>query len=150
MGYPSHEESIEILSRKLMPADTDMTDIEAIDSKTIAAAQKELASVYVHKDILGYAASICEATRYGKDVLLGVSPRGMIALIKVAMGYAALSGRDHVLPDDIKRAAIPVLAHRLIFNNNFFHREDLGEKLITEILSTVTVPTEDIDFSRRR
>ena len=150
MGYPSHEESVEILSRKLMSIGKDLTDTEVLDSDTITAAQEELASVYVHKDILGYAASICEATRYGKDVLLGASPRGMIALVKVAMGYAALSSRDHVLPDDIKRAAIPVLAHRLIFNNNFFHREDLGSKLITEILTSVTVPTEDIDFSRKR
>ena len=150
MGYPSHEESVEILSRKLMSIDTDVNDTEILNSETITAAQKELASVYVHKDLLEYATSICEATRSGKDVLLGVSPRGMIALVKVAMGYAAISGRDHVLPDDIKRAAIPVLAHRLIFNNNFFHREDLGTKLINEILSSVTVPTEDIDFSRKR
>jgi MoxR-like ATPase len=73
----------------------------------------------------------------------------MIALVRVARGYAAIAGRDHVLPDDIKQAAIPVLAHRIIFNNSYFRTGNLGAELIERILSSVAVPSEEIDFSRR-
>ena len=147
MGYPTHGQSVEILSRKLTP--TPAEEAEGIGRDTILAAAEQLASVYVHRDVLSYAASICEATREDKEVLLGVSPRGMIALVRVAMGYAAIFGRDHVLPDDIKRAARPVLAHRIIFANSFSDREAMGAKLIDRILSQIPVPSESIDFSRR-
>lgn len=148
MGYPTHEESIEILSRKLQSA----VDIEGeivVDAECIRTAREELAQVYVHRDLLGYAAAICEQTRMSKDVVLGASPRAMIALVRVAQGYAAISGRYHVLPDDIKRAAVPVLAHRIVFQNSFYHRGDLGTSLIERILESVPVPSEQINFSRR-
>ena len=149
MGYPSHEECVEILSRKLVEAKGGESSSAVIDRETVLAARRELADVYVHRDILSYAASICEATRKSKDVILGVSPRAMIALVKVAQGFAAISGRDYVLPDDVKRAATPTLAHRIVFNNNFFHRGNLGEELINNILEITPVPSEHIDFARR-
>ena len=147
MEYPTHEESVEILSRKLKPSTLEKCDTVSFD--LIAEAKKELQNVYVHSDILGYAATICEETRRAEDVLLGASPRAMIALVRVAQGYAAISGRDYVLPDDIKRAAVPVLAHRIVFQNNFYYRANLGVELIKRILSTTPVPTENIDFSCR-
>ena len=109
----------------------------------------ELAAVFVHRDLLDYAATICECTRNAKDVILGASPRAMIALVRVAQGYAAIDGRDYVLPDDIKRAAVPVLAHRIVFQNSFYHRRDLGKNLIESILDSVAVPSEQINFSHR-
>ena len=149
MGYPTHEESVAILQRKLAPADDAAPAVLSVDACTVMQAREELMRVYVHEDILSYAAEICEATRYAKDVLLGASPRAMIALVRVAQGYAAISGRDYVLPDDVKRAASPVLAHRILFQNGFFQKKALGEELIAQILQTVTVPTEDIRFSTR-
>ena len=155
MGYPTHEENVEILSRKLCE-NSNISGVvgenadEPIDKKCVTAARNELSRIYIHRDLLSYASYICEATKNGRDVLLGASPRAMIALVRVAQGYAALSGRDHVLPDDIKRASLPVLAHRIVFNNSFFHHGDMGAELITGILNTVPVPTEEIDFSRRR
>ena len=80
---------------------------------------------------------------------MGASPRAMIALVRVAQGKAAIDGRDHVLPDDVKYAAIPVLAHRLVFQNSFFHRRDAGREIIEKILDTIPIPSESIDFSRR-
>ncbi|MBQ2999947.1 MAG: MoxR family ATPase [Clostridia bacterium] len=149
MGYSTHEENVEILSRKLSHVSQSEHTASKISAEMIVEARKELASVYVHRDLLSYAASICEATRHAKDVILGASPRAMIALILVARGYAAISGRDYVLPDDIKRSAIPVLAHRVVFHNNFFRQGDLGEKLICSILETTPVPSEEINFSVR-
>ena len=148
MGYPTHTESVEILSRKLQKGNDDANESVA-SVESIRAAREELAQVYVHEDLLGYAADICEATRNAKEVILGASPRAMMALVRVAQGYAAISGRDYVLPDDIKRAAPPVLAHRIVFQNNFYPRDDLGVSLINSILDSVTVPSEQIDFSHR-
>ena len=148
MGYPTHKENIDILTLKLQNGDT-AADNTAIDAACIAEARRELASVYVHRDLLDYAATICECTRSAKDVILGASPRAMIALVRVAQGYAAIEGRDYVLPDDVKRAAVPVLAHRIVFQNSFYHRGDLGKNLIESILDSVTVPSEEIKFSRR-
>jgi len=148
MGYPTHEENVEILLGKLK-GDSEAGDGESVDAAAILAARDELAQIYVHRDLLGYAASICEQTRASNDVILGASPRAMIARGRVAQGYAAIDGRDHVLPDDVKRAAIPTLAHRIIFQNNFYHRGNLGASLIESILERTPVPSEQISFSRR-
>ena len=148
MGYPTHEENIEILTRKLNGVTAEPA-AAGIDSALILQARQELAQVYVHTDLLAYASMICEATRYDKNVALGASPRAMIALVRVAQGYAAIDGRDYVLPDDIKRAAGPVLSHRIVFQNNFFGKSDLGAELIERVLETVPVPSERIDFSGR-
>ena len=148
MGYPTHEESVEILSRKLSAAPTPLGN--GVTAEDIARAKEELTTVYVHPDLLSYAAAICEATRVEKTVLLGASPRAMIAFVKVAMGFAALEGRNHVLPDDLKAAATPVLAHRIIFRDSFTHRGDQGKALIGRILDVLPVPSEHIDFSKRK
>ncbi len=149
MGYPTHAENIDILSLKLQSGDVDNNDDAPLDAASIEAAKRELAAVFVHRDLLDYAATICECTRSAKDVILGASPRAMIALVRVAQGYAAIDGRDYVLPDDIKRAAVPVLAHRIVFQNSFYHRRDLGKNLIESILDSVAVPSEQINFSHR-
>ena len=149
MGYPTHKENIDILSLKLQNTNTSIDDAALIDAECIMEARKELASVFVHRDLLDYVATICECTRSAKDVILGASPRAMIALVRVAQGYAAIAGRDYVLPDDIKRAAVPVLAHRIVFQNSFYHRGDLGKNLIESILGNVVVPSEQINFSRK-
>ena len=148
MGYPSHSESIELLSQKLTPVPPPSPG-KAADKHLIAEARAELERVYVHPDLLDYAASVCEATRIGKEVILGASPRAMIALIRVARGYAAIGARDYLLPDDIKRAAAPVLAHRIVFRNSLLHRDHQGEAFIRSVLESIPVPSEEIDFSAR-
>lgn len=148
MGYPTHSENVEILSRTIMDEvrESPTSTFSLIDLKQ---AKEELRIVYVHRDLLEYASSICEATRRGKDVILGASPRAMIALVRVARAYAAISGRDYVLPDDIKRAAIPVLSHRIVFQNQFVRKSDLGRELISSVLELIPVPSEEIDFASR-
>ena len=148
MGYPTHEDNVEILKRKLR-AESEQNAGGSVDKETVLAARRELEEVYVHEDILSYAASICEETRRGEDVVLGASPRAMIALVRVSQGFAAIHGREYVLPDDVKRAAIPTLAHRIVFNNTFFHRGNLGEEYISQVLERVFVPSEQIAFSRK-
>lgn len=148
MGYPTHTENVEILVRATAPEQGKETAFP-ICFEDIEKAKEEVRSVYVHRDLLEYASSICEATRNEKDVLLGASPRAMIALVRVARAHAAICGRDYVLPDDIKYAAIPVLAHRLVFKNQFFHQGELGRELIESVLAKISVPSEEIDFTSR-
>lgn len=148
MGYPAHDESVEILKRKFM-AKPESKELSRVSRETILLAKEELKSVYVHDDILHYATSLCEATRQGKDILLGAGPRALIGLVAVARGFAAIAGRDYVLPDDVKTAAVPVLAHRLVFQNSLFRQKDMGQARIEELLETLPVPSEQIDFRRR-
>lgn len=156
MGYPTHDESIEIIERKLaygdfesraLPADTGSESDISIDDITAAAA--ELRATYICRDLIGYAASICEETRQAGGVTLGAGPRALVHLIRVAQGHAAFAGRDYVLPDDIKKAAIPTLSHRLLFSNSFLRTREQGSETVGRILATLPVPSEQIDFSRR-
>ena len=96
MGYPTHKENIDILALKLQNCENATVDA-AINADCIAEARRELAAVYVHRDLLDYAATICECTRSAKDVILGASPRAMIALVRVAQGYAAIEGREELI-----------------------------------------------------
>lgn len=146
MGYPNHEESIEMIERKFVRP-SEKTD-ESVGFEDIRAAAEELTRIYMHRDLISYAALLCEETRNRSGVVLGASPRALIHLLKVAQGFAALEGRVYVLPDDVKRAALPVLSHRIIFNNNFIRTDKQSENLINDILSTLPVPSENIDFSR--
>lgn len=147
MGYPTQEESIVMVERKLAPHLPE--PLERAEPEDIIAAAEEMQAVYIHRDLIGYAAAICAQTRRESGVLLGASPRSLIHLLKVAQGYAALSERVHILPDDIKRAAKPVLAHRIVWDNSFLGSGGRGEALIDRILQEIPVPSEDIDFTRR-
>ncbi|MBE6574388.1 MAG: MoxR family ATPase [Ruminococcaceae bacterium] len=149
MNYPTAEENTEILLR--FASERPAIRIEpVITADEIPALVSEVASVYVHPDLINYITRIVEATRTWEGVALGVSPRGAIALMKAAKGFATLSNRDYVWPDDIKKAAVPCLAHRLILKSSHRVKKDYDAKIIEDILHTVSVPTEsDIFYSKR-
>ena len=88
-----------------------------------------------------YIAALCAATRNPERVQLGVSPRGMLALMRASQAYAAISGRDFVTPDDVKALAVPVLAHRVILRG-LYGKSGEGERFIEELLQKTPVPTE--------
>ena len=141
MGYPSREESNLIIRNNSGGQNT----VEAVLSKKdVGDAAHELISVYAHDDIIDYISSITEATRTHGEVLLGASPRAGIHLLRVAKGYAAIQGRSYVLPDDVKRAAEPVLSHRLVLSNAARVKKSLDKAVIREVLEKVPVPTEAI------
>lgn len=141
MDYPTHEEGVSILERFSMasPLDTLKPVVTAADIK---AAQDALPKVFVHKDIMSYIVSLVEATRNFESVVLGVSPRGAQALMKVAKGFAAIDNRDYVMPDDVKKAALPVLTHRIMLTSSAKIKLNAAKNVITEIVDQVTVPTE--------
>lgn len=143
MGYPSSEESVEILRRTV--ASLSVADLSAIISREqLLEAQSTYTSVQIDEDLLRYIIRLTEATRQHPELSLGVSPRGAQALLRASQAWAALHGRDFVLPDDIKLLAEPVLAHRLVFRNRVRQQEGLAERIIQELLSQTEVPTENL------
>ena len=141
MQYPTHAEGISILER--FNVDSPLTKLEpVVTAADVVAAQDALPKIFVHKDIMGYIVSIVEATRNFESVVLGVSPRGALSLMKVAKGYAAIDNRDYVMPDDVKKAALPVLTHRIMLTSSAKIKKNAAENVIKEIIEAVPVPTE--------
>ena len=98
--------------------------------------------VFIHKELLNYIINIIHATRNSEDIINGVSPRGTLAFVGACQGYALVSGRDYVIPEDIKAVAVPVLAHRITVNASY-NAKKAQIMAIENILANTTVPTED-------
>ena len=119
-----------------------LAQIEAVtNAQEIAALQEDCSNIYVHNDLRDYMVNLVQATRKNDT---GVSPRGTLALLRAAQGYAMVEGRDYVVPEDIKTVAIPVLAHRLVTDQD---NDKTKSTRIQTLLNSVALPTED--WSRR-
>lgn len=150
MGYPSAEDHVEILRRKFNVTERrmDAEPLPPVTAQQLAQAQAEVRQIFIHPDLMAYATAIGEATRHDGEIELGASPRAIVHLLLAAQGFAATAGRDYVLPDDVKEAAVPTLAHRLVMKNDFYRTRGHDEEIIQRLLEQVSVPTEAIDFSR--
>ncbi len=143
LGYPAHEEEVEILRRRRARKE-DEVHLEAVTSaEELLAMRRALEEVYLDPDIEDYIVSLVEATREAPQVYVGASPRGSLALMKLARARAALDGRDYVLPDDVKAVAKPALVHRIILKPELWMREVAAEEVIERALETVPVPKVD-------
>lgn len=141
MGLPEKDEELNIMKRFLK--DQPYETLEPVCSaEKVLEAREEAKQIYIHDILLDYIAEIVRATRNGKEILSGVSPRGTLALVHAAQGYAWIQGRDYVVPEDIKTLAVPVLAHRLVLTRGY-GSSVTGEKEIQSILEQVPVPTEE-------
>ncbi len=141
MGYPGTDDGVAILKRFQMASPLDALEAVAT-AEDIAAAQQAVTEVRVSDDLHRYIVQLAEQTRVADSVLLGVSPRGTLALLHGAQAWAALSGRDYVLPDDIQAVAVPVLAHRIVCRNQFGGGGRAAEEVVERALKVVPVPTE--------
>ena len=141
MGTPTEEEEIAILERYLK--DLPIETLEPVATgEELLAAREEMKEVYVHPLVLSYIAKIAQESRTDSHVLSGVSPRGTIALLHAAQAYALISGRDFVVPEDVKALAVPVLAHRIVPDRSS-QMGNANTEIIKNILDRVPVPTED-------
>ena len=139
LGYPSLTDEIAIMGNQqyshpielLMPVAT---------SAEVLSLQMVVRKIYVDDLVKQYIASLVAATRQHPSVYLGASPRGSLALFRTGQALALLSGRDFVLPDDIKALAEPVLAHRLIVRSTDHSREKSVRTVISQLLDTIPVP----------
>ncbi|MDA7916131.1 MoxR family ATPase [Verrucomicrobia bacterium] len=140
LGYPEENEEQAMLERMQHghPIDT----IEPVTSKEeIMECQELVRSTYVHQRVREYIVGIVRATREHGDVALGGSPRSTLALCRAAQAWAAMHGYDYVLPDDVKRVAVNVMAHRLLVRPESRLRKINVEGVMAEILRSVPVPT---------
>ena len=141
MGLPDKSEEINIMKRFL--ADAPYEKLEAVcTAEKVLEARACAKQVFIHEVLLDYIANLVQATRVNKNILSGVSPRGTLALVYACQALAWISGRDYVVPEDIKKLAIPVLAHRLVLSRGYGNSVT-GEKEIQAILDQIPVPTEE-------
>jgi MoxR-like ATPase len=139
LGYPSIADEIQVLESQQL-----RHPIEGISAVYSAQEVLETAqvvkSIFVADSIKKYIVDLTHRTRTSGDVYLGASPRGSLALFRAGQARAALQGRDHVLPDDIKALAQPILAHRIIVNPAARLREVTSERIVQEIMLATPVP----------
>ncbi|WOD45334.1 AAA family ATPase [Hwangdonia lutea] len=142
VDYPNLDEEIEILSREHQLRDTEKTDTISsfLTAKQITEYQQVVTQILVEAHLLKYIAELIVATRNNRFLYLGASPRASIAILKSSKAFAAMSGRDFVTPEDIKRAAIPVLHHRVIVTPEREMEGVSSKQIIKQIIETVEVP----------
>lgn len=140
-GYPDTDGELSILDRFI--ANDPLSELRPVAAgDEIAAAKQTFNRVHVSEPVRRYIVSLTKATRESADVTLGVSPRGMLWMLKASQAYAAISGRSYVLPDDVKKLAVPVFSHRLITRAGYA-AGDKADEIIKRILNEVPVPSED-------
>ena len=142
MGYPSKEEEAQVLSR--FKEENPLDALDAVtDSSEILDLQRLCRRVYVDPAVRDYMVGVVRTTREHDDVRLGASPRASLNLNLAAQALAAVRGRSHVLPDDVKLLAAPVLAHRLTVKTEARLRDHSAERIVADVVKKVPVPTED-------
>ena len=145
IGYPSRDDEIELLSRRLSRGEDEITLRPVVDAATLVAMQRTLEQVHVSAAIEGYIVDLVSATRTSPRLAVGASPRGTLAVLKLARAKAAIGGRDFVVPEDVKAVAAPALAHRLTLRPELWVQRVRGEDVIAETLESVpTPPAEDV------
>lgn len=143
VGYPSVEEEAEILKRRRERQQDEVVLRKLGDQEKLMVMSKRVEAIHVHPDLEKYIAGVVSATRKDRHVAVGASPRGSLAFMKMARAYAAVQGRDFILPDDIKHFASAVLNHRLILQPEYWMARNVAEDVIADVFSRVPVPVLD-------
>jgi MoxR-like ATPase len=140
VGYPDRAAGIDILETHgaVEPVD-DLAPV--LSSADVVKLQEAVTSIYVAPSLKGYIVDVVEATRHERDLVLGVSPRGALALQRASRAFAAAAGRDYVIPDDLKLLAGSVLEHRLILSPEAQLRGAAPSEVLASVLGKVPVPS---------
>jgi MoxR-like ATPase len=138
LGYPGEEQEVAILDAQRVqhPIET-LGQVLAADE--LVEAQNKVKDIHLAPAVKRYIVSVVAATRSHPDVYLGASPRGSLALTRASQAYAAVRGRDFVLPDDVKALAGPTLSHRLILQPQARLKDLAATTVIAEVLASVPV-----------
>lgn len=149
VGYPSEDEEQTILHRFKCDEPLDVLQ-PVLSAEQVIELQRLVRQVQWQPDVERYLLAIVRATREHPSIALGVSPRGSLALYRACQTYAALQGREYVLPDDVKRLARHVLAHRIMATTRARLRGSAAEALIGEIVEHTPVPVESLALPQKR
>lgn len=143
MSYPSAEEEAAILLRYdegFDPRRLDRITLVQFDASLLRAASREIENVKVEPSLYQYMASIVRRTRDWPSISLGASPRAAVGLLFVTRALAAMEGRDYLLPDDVKLAALPVLRHRILLKPEAELEGLTTDQIIDQVLATIEIP----------
>ena len=149
-GYPSREGEVDVLARRIERETDDVELRPVVDRETLLSMQRAIERVHVATSVQEYCVDLVAATRTSPSTAVGASPRGSLALLKLARCRAALQSRDYVLPDDVKVIAVPALAHRLVLRPELWVQRVSSEDVVREVLETVPTPrAEDVTAAPR-
>jgi MoxR-like ATPase len=140
VGYPSVKEEAEILRRRRERQQEEVELRQVTNVEQVLELCSLVETIHIDPDLEEYIASLVSETRRDRRVAVGASPRASLAFLKMARAHAALLGRDYVLPDDIKRFAVPVLSHRLILQPEHWMSHQVAEEVISDVFAKVAVP----------
>ena len=145
VGYPDEDVEVGILQARADRKKDSFTVKALATPAKVVEMHKSIEEVYVKKEVMKYMVELVQSTRRDTRVAVGSSPRGSLGLFKLSRALAVLSGRDYVVPDDVKRSAIPVLGHRIILKPEARIRGVKAEEIISELLMTVQVPAVAVE-----
>lgn len=140
IGYPSAENEQEILRRRRARKVEEAVLERVSSSAELLTMRQTVEEVHVDDDLERYIVNLVRATRSDNRVTVGASPRGSLALLKLARAWAVLQGRTYITPDDIKRFATPALLHRLILDPDLWMKRNAGAAVIENVVNSVPVP----------
>jgi MoxR-like ATPase len=140
VGYPSVKEEAEILHRRKERQQEEVELHQVTDANLVLELGRMVETVYIDPDLEEYIALLVSETRLDRRVAVGASPRASLAFLKMARAHAALDGRDYIIPDDIKRFAVPVLSHRLILQPEYWMSHQAAQGVIADAFAKVPVP----------
>jgi len=143
VGYPSPEDEWTILERRLARGEDEVELSPVVDRETLLAMQGAVEDVYVSESVGRYIVELVAATRASARLQVGASPRGSLALLKLARCRAALHGRDFATPDDVKSVAVPGLGHRLMLKPELWVQRISGDDVVQETLEQVPTPSAE-------
>jgi MoxR-like ATPase len=140
VGYPSNQEEVNVLTRNLKESPIETLQ-SVISIQEIIEVQKLITSIHIEPKVADYIVQIISTTRnLPGDIKLGASPRASLALMRTARAMAFLDKRDYVIPDDVKKLALPVLRHRLILQPRSIVRGLSPKDIVSHVLKKVSVP----------
>jgi MoxR-like ATPase len=140
IGYPARDDEWRILAHRMERASDDVSLQAILDPAGVLELQGALEQVHVAEAVGYYIVDLVAATRNDPKLQVGASPRGALAVLKLARAKAVLSGRDFVTPDDVKAVAVPALAHRLTLRPELWVRRVDPDQVVAELLGRVPTP----------
>jgi len=140
MGYPAEEDELALLADRIERGADEVSLTPVCDAATFSSVQRSLERVHVDRRLLAYCVALVRATRAEAQLAVGSSPRGTLALVKLARAAALLAGRDYVGPDDSRQVAVPALAHRVVLSDEAWARRTDPEDVVRGAIDRVAAP----------
>ena len=141
IGLPERNDELEILRRRLERQVDEVALSPVMDGDTFLAVQRSLEQVQVTAEMGEYVVDLVRATRSARELSVGASPRGTLAVLKLARARAVIAGRDFLTPDDVRAVAVPALAHRVVLSADSWARGIDPRRVVADAITSVPAPT---------